>query len=466
MQTIPTPGDTSWFTKARFGMFIHWGLYAMPARHEWIKAMEQISDEDYDFKYFRNFEPDLYDPDHWAEMADRAGMKYFVITTKHHEGFCLWDSALTDYKATNTYAKRDLLTPMVEAFRKRGLRTGFYHSLIDWHHPEYWVDCRQHPRRGELKDWDGKQDWFLEYKGSPVQWKREAPDPNIGRDQMKYADYLHGQVRELLTEFGDIDIMWFDFCFPASAYEPGADDTNFMQGKGKEAWRSEELYKMIRELQPKIILNDRLGLDEGWDVITPEQSQPMAWVTKDGKPVVWETCQTLSGSWGYYRDEETFKSVEQLLKMLIDSVSKGGNLLLNVGPTSRGQFDPRAIDRLMGMGDWMEQHSRSIYDCTQAPEEFVAPPDCRYTYNPERNRLYLHLFSYPFGGSDLVVVYGQGLKDKIAYAQMLHDGSEVKIVESMPMHGENLGAPKDSAMLLLPIKKPNVEVPVVEIILK
>jgi len=145
LQTGPSPGDTSWFVHDRLGMFIHWGIYALPARHEWVKSRELISDDAYD-RYFRHFDPDLYEPRLWAQAAADAGMKYFVVTTKHHDGFCLWDSALTDYKATNTPAGRDLLQPMTKAFREQGLRVGFYHSLIDWHHPEFVID-RIHPMR-------------------------------------------------------------------------------------------------------------------------------------------------------------------------------------------------------------------------------------------------------------------------------------------------------------------------------
>ncbi len=205
------------------------------------------------------------------------------------------------------------------------MRVGFYHSLIDWHHPDFLVDDL-HPMRN-----------------SPDRDKM-----NEGRDQMKYADYLHGQVRELLTEFGKVDILWFDFSYPRP------DDPQGLKGKGRADWRSEELLKMVRELQPGIILDDRLDLRHGWDIKTPEQYQPREWVKVDGKPVVWEACQTFSGSWGYHRDEQTWKSVDQLVQMLIDTVSKGGNLLLNVGPTGRGEFDERALDRLNGMGEWMK----------------------------------------------------------------------------------------------------------------
>jgi alpha-L-fucosidase len=436
LQTPATRGDTSWFVRDRFGLFIHWGLYALPARHEWVKHREEIPDEIYQ-RYFKHFDPDLYDPQLWAEAAANAGMKYFVITTKHHDGFCLWDSALTDYKATNTPAQRDLLKPMVEAFRGRGLRTGFYHSLIDWHHPQFTLDSqhsmRNHPDRDKL---------------------------NESRDQAKYAQYLHGQVRELLTQFGPVDIMWFDFSYPTRKNQP-----NWV-GKGREAWQSEQLYQLVRELRPKIILNDRIDLPDTWDIKTPEQFQPREWVRVDGQPVVWEACQTFSGSWGYHRDESSWKSLDQLVQMLIDTVSKGGNLLLNVGPTGRGEFDARALDRLQGMGEWMKRHSRSIYGCTQAPEEFKAPRDCRLTYNPEKKRLYVHVLAWPFKHLHLD---GRAYAERIEYAQLLNDASEVQmkgLEDWQHDHSGEMVEKEPTVTLTLPIQKPEVTVPVIEIFLK
>jgi alpha-L-fucosidase len=421
----PTVGDSSWFVHDRFGMFIHWGLYAMAARHEWVQNKEEIPAEIYD-TYFKHFDPDL-----WAKAASDAGMKYFVVTTKHHEGFCLWDTKLTDYKATNTPAKRDLIHPMVDAFRARNMGVGFYHSLIDWHHPQYRLDnCvgpyRKAPNRAEM---------------------------NAGRDQAKYAEYLHDQVRELLTEFGPIDVMWLDFSYPDWGTE----------GKGRKDWKSEELYAMIRKLQPKILLNDRLDLPEGWDFKTPEQSQPLGWVQINGQRVVWESCQTFSGSWGYHRDEAEWKGVDQLVRMLIDTVSKGGNLLLNVGPTGRGEFDERALARLAGMGEWMKRHGRSIYGCTQAPDEFVTPPDCRLTWNPDTRRLYVHLLAWP-----VKHLYMQGLAKRVEYAQLLNDGSEVLRKGPEPWQVARMGGPAaaDTLMLELPVIKPNVTVPVVELFVK
>jgi len=421
MPELPTktPGDTSWFVHDRFGLFIHWGVYALPARHEWVKHREEIPDERYDV-YFRHFNPDLYDPTVWAKAARNAGMKYFVVTSKHHEGFCLWDSDLTDYKATKTPCGKDLLKPMVEAFRTEGLRVGFYHSLIDWHHPEFPIDGI-HPMRNN----------------------KELREKEKGRDVRKYAEYLHGQTRELLSRFGKVDIMWFDFSYP----------THSDGGKGRKDWQSEKLYKLVRQLQPGIILDDRLDLDEGWDIKTPEQWQPQEWVKVNGKPVVWEACQTMNGSWGYDRDNLDWKSVNLLLWMLVDSVSKGGNILLNVGPNARGEFPEKAMEILEGVGKWMRVNSRSIYGCTAS--DYSPPPDCRYTQNG--NRLYLHILSWP-----LKHLHLKGLGDRLEYAQFLHDASEVKIHRDQ--HGQSEDA--NAVLLELPIQKQGYEIPVIELFLK
>ena len=437
-----TTGDSSWFTHDRFGLFIHWGLYALPARHEWVRNLEQITNADYE-KYFQRFEPDLYDPNVWASAAAGAGMKYFVITTKHHEGFCLWDSKLTDYKATAApNCRRDLLRPMVDAFRAKGLRTGFYHSLIDWHHPQYVVDSNNHPQRALI--------------GTP-----EGEKINAGRDQTKYAEYLRGQVRELLSEFGPVDVLWFDFSFP-----PGKefDRTDLTRGKGREAWQSEKLLKLIRELQPKVLLDNRLDIQDdpaAWDFATPEQAQPREWVKVGGTRVVWEACQTFSGSWGYHRDEQTWRSTDELIRTLIDCVSKGGNLLLNVGPTGRGEFDARALDRLKGIGEWMKRHSRSIYGCTEAPTEFTTPQDCRLTYNPDTKRLYVHLFAYPYKHLHLDGV----LSERVEYAQFLNDASELKLGMDA-WHAGQIGVGAKTLVVNLPQKQPDVAIPVIELFLK
>jgi len=410
-----------WWNDSRFGMFIHWGLYAMPGRHEWVKKYEKMNNEEYQ-KYFELFNPDLFQPKVWAKKAKDAGMKYMVLTTKHHEGFNLFDSQFTDYKATNTPAKRDLVREYVNACRGEGLKVGFYYSIIDWHHPDYTVDV-VHPQRP-------KDDNEAEYTRL-----------NKGRDMAKYRQYLRNQVTELLTKYGKIDILWLDYSF--------ADKNG--HGKGKDDWGSESLIKMIRKLQPGIIINNRLGLNEysdGADFVTPEQVKPAELAKYKGQS--WETCQTFSGSWGYYRDENTWKSNHQLLDLLITSTANGGNLILNVGPTARGEFDYRANNALDSLSTWMHANNKAIYNCTYAPAGFEAPNNTRLTYNPQTKRLYVHLMEYPSSGTfDL-----KGYEGKVKYAQFLHDNSELRFTK------------KDGDITLkLPVKKPNQEVPVIELVL-
>jgi alpha-L-fucosidase len=421
----------AWWVDDRFGMFIHWGLYAMPARHEWVKKNERMNNEDYQ-KYFDLFNPDLYNPYEWARKAKEAGMKYAVITTKHHDGFCLFDSKYTDYKATNTPYGKDLIKEWVDAFRAEGLKIGFYYSLLDWHHPNYTID-RNHPQSASSEE--------------------EYEKMNNERDMNIYRQYVKDQLGEILTNYGKIDILWLDYSFPAGKY-----------GKGKNDWDSESLLKIVRKLQPGIILNDRLDLldvEGGWDFTTPEQYKVSKWPERDGKKVPWETCQTFSGSWGYYRDEATWKDTRQLLALLIETVSKGGNLLLNAGPTARGIFDLRAVEKLEEIGEWMKYNNRSIYNCTEAPEGFIAPGQSLMTYNPETKRLYIHLLEYP--------LTWYTLKDfgvKVKYAQFLHDGSEIKFGAPRPNVTYEEKKADDDIILILPVVKPNVEIPVIELILK
>ena len=238
----------SWWTHDRFGMFIHFGLYAIPARGEWCKMTETISEEKYD-EYFRSFDPKLLDARDWARRAKAAGMKYAVLTTKHHDGFCLWDSKFTDYKATKTPLGRDIVREYVNAFRAEGLRVGFYYSLLDWHHPDFVID-NSHPRRPKMaKRW--------EFYGSS---DKDYPELNEGRDMAKYRQYMKDQIRELLTNYGQIDILWMDFTYPGD------------HGKTCQDWDSEGLLRLVRSLQPQIIVNNRLGLydtADGWDFVTP-----------------------------------------------------------------------------------------------------------------------------------------------------------------------------------------------------
>jgi len=442
-----TPGDTQWFVNDRFGMFIHFGLYAMPARDEWIKSKELIPEERYQ-KYFDHFNPDLFNAKEWAHAAKRAGMKYAVITTKHHEGFCLFDSKHTDYKITNTPFKRDIVREYVDAFRAEGLKIGFYYSLIDGYHPDFRID-RFHPRRNDA----------------------DAEQQDKNRDMHKYAQYMRDQVTELLTEYGKIDILWFDFSYTeymhsdSPYYKPWMVDNG---AKGKEQWEAEKLIATVRALQPNIIINNRTQLEQ--DLWTPEQFQPDAWIRheKTGELVTWETCQTFSGTWGYSRDEYSWKSPEMLVNMLVNSVTYGGNLIMNVGPTSRGYFDHRAVEALAVYEEWMKYNSRSIYGCTMAEPEFTAPDGCKLTQSEDGKRLYIHLQTYPFKR----IIFNNLSAEKIDYAQFLSDGSEIKFEERQAIGhitngtGEVMDENIQSVVFNLPTVPPYGLCPVIEVFLK
>src|SRR3569833_2011306 len=410
-----------WWTDARFGMFIHWGLYSGAARHERVKHNEHIDNAGYQ-KYFDQFNPDLFDPVKWAKEAKAAGMKYAVLTSKHHEGFSLFDSKYTDYKATNTKAHRDLVREYVNAFRAQGLKVGFYYSLLDWHHPDYTMDDA-HP----LTQVDTTQANYDKL--------------NKGRDMNKYRQYLRNQVKELMTNYGKVDILWLDW-----SWDKGA-----KRGKYGKDWDAVNLLKVVRQLQPGVIVNNRLGLydySDGGDFETPEQVSTKELDKYKGH--TFETCQTFSGSWGYYRDENSWKTHRQLLDLLISSVSNGGNLKLNVGPTARGEFDYRATNALDSMAYWMHAISKAIYDCTFASAAFKVPDNSKLTYNPHFGRLYIHLFEYSSGKLKL-----PGYAGKIKYAQFLNDFSELKY--------EVKG---DDIELILPKNKPPYDIPVVYLYLK
>lgn len=427
----PSPGNTDWFVHDRFGMFIHFGLFAMPARHEWVRYDEMIQDEDYQ-RYFDHFNPDLFDAREWAKKAKAAGMKYAVLTTKHHEGFCLFDSKHTEYKITNTPFGRDLVKEYAEAFRAEGLKVGFYYSLLDWNHPHFTID--------ELH---------------PLSVRPDAEELNKSRDMTVYAQYMRDQVTELLTNYGRIDILWFDFSYDPDPSHPTYQP--WMKGKWKEEWESEKLIALARKLQPGIIIDNRADIEQ--DLWTPEQIEREEWVThpETGELVTWEACHTFSGSWGYYRDEHTWKSPEQLIGNLVKTVASGGNLLMNVGPTARGNFDYRADEALAVFEKWMKLNSRSIYGCTKAEPEFVAPSGCRLTQSEDGKRLYIHLFDYPFQMLRMPCLTG-----KVAYAQFLHDASEMPFHDSTKLRcGEEM-----NETFVLPIIKPNVVVPVIEVFLK
>lgn len=396
---------TKWFREARFGMFIHWGLYAIPARGEWVKSTERITTKEYD-KYFEEFNPVRYNPKEWAKCAKEAGMKYAVLTTKHHDGFCLFDSDYTDFKSTNTKCGRDLVKEYVEAFREEGIKVGFYYSLLDWHHPDYpHYGDRQHPMRDNE-----------EFKGAKHNWEN-------------YINYFHSQVRELLTNYGTIDLMWFDFSYDNERLA----GTEFEHMSG-ETWRAEKLVKMMRSLQPDIIIDNRLGGDarkeepdlHSGDFVSPECMMPVTGeVDVLGRTVPWELCLTLNENWGYAKNKPwDYKTTENVLHMLVECVSKNGNMLINVGPNAKGEIPKDSIRILKEVGEWMRVNGDSIYGC--GISDFSKPEWGRYTQNGKM--LYAHIYDRRVGGFRL-----EGLEGKIIKARLLEDGAELKL--SRPWNG-------------------------------
>jgi len=373
----------AWWRDAKFGMFIHWGLYAIPAGEwkgkkiggyaEWIQHHGKIPEKEY-AKLQHRFNPIKYDPDKWAALAKRAGMKYIVITSKHHDGFCLFDSELTDYDAPGTPHGRDLLKPLAEACRREGLKMCWYHSILDWHHP------------------DAKGERFP-----------------------KYVEHLRGQLRELLTNYGPIGVMWFD-----GEWIP---EWNEAQGHALE--------KFLREIQPDLIVNNRVGKRKRspGDFGTPEQEIPAT-----GMPGWdWETCMTINHTWGFSRHDHQWKSTEDLLRKLVDIVSKGGNLLLNVGPTAEGEIPEPSVVRLEEMGRWLDTNGQSIYGTTASPFKRLAWGRC--TKKP--GRLYLHVFDWPEDGR-LVV---PGLKNETKKAYLLADKEKKSLEVSRPGNDVVIGVP-------------------------
>ncbi|MGN0329926.1 MAG: alpha-L-fucosidase [Kineothrix sp.] len=384
---------TKWFMEARFGMFIHWGLYSIPACGEWVMSEKEMTVEEYG-KYFREFDPVDYDPVQWARLAKRAGMKYAVLTAKHHDGFCLFDSALTDYKATNTKAGRDLVREFVDACRQEGLRVGLYFSIIDWHHPDFpKYGDRQHPMRNRE-----------EYKEEEIDFDR-------------YLDYMHGQVKELVTGYGRLDLMWFDFSY---------DD---MCG---ERWRASQLIRMVRQYQPDIILDNRLegaGDNHGsivtdnpsiysGDFASPEQIIPPGGVRdQKGEMIPWELCATMNNHWCYCNFDDQYKPADMLIRKLVECVSKGGNMILNIGPDARGRVPEKSISILEEIGRWMDRNGESIYGCGIC--SLPKPEWGRYTQKGEV--IYAHVYETPLGSLPLYGIGPEGL-DTVYY---LADGTEM-----------------------------------------
>lgn len=386
---------TAWFKEARFGMFIHFGLYAIPARGEWVRSVEEIPKDDY-MKYFYEFNPTDYDPRAWARMAKEAGMKYVVMTAKHHDGFCLFDSQYTDFKSTNTKIGRDLVREYVDAVRAEGLKVGLYYSLLDWYHDDY-------PHYGDMHH--------------PM--RNHAEESNERRDFNRYLDYMHAQIRELCTNYGKLDLLWFDFSYDE------------LRG---DAWRGTELVDMVRTLQPGVLIDNRLevsGVGFGslltgkpvpfhGDFVTPEQIIPPEGILDvNGKDVLWEACVTMNGNWGYHAADRYWKPAPMLIKKLVECVSKGGNMILNVGPDARGNFPPQSVACLAQIGRWMQENKESIYGCGKAG---IPKPDMgRITRNGRK--LYYHIFENTIGPMPL-----QGLRrEDIAEIRYLATEAEVQI---------------------------------------
>ncbi|MEG0742543.1 MAG: alpha-L-fucosidase [Clostridia bacterium] len=385
-----------WFTNARFGMFIHWGLYAIPARNEWVRSMERLSVEDYQ-PFFEEFNPVEYDPKAWARAAKNAGMRYAVLTAKHHDGFCLFDSALTDYKATNTPAGRDLVREYLDAFRAEGLKVGLYYSLIDWHHPDFpHFGDRQHPMRDNEA-----------YRDYPHQFDR-------------YLTYLHGQVEELCRDYGKLDLLWFDFSYDE------------LRG---EAWKATELVRMIRRYQPDVIIDNRLEASgEGFgsiatdhpseysgDFVSPEQIIPAEGLRgENGLPVIWEACVTMNNHWCYCQTDPFFKPADMLVKKLVECVSKGGNLLLNVGPDARGNIPGQSLSILADIGKWMQKNSASIYHCGLAG---IPKPDYGRVTRAG-NKLYYHVMEPSIGYLALTGIPRASVRS----VRLLSTGAELPLI--------------------------------------
>lgn len=387
-----------WFQEARFGMFIHFGLYSIPARGEWIRSYEEISREDY-MKYFHEFNPVDYDPRAWARAAKEAGMKYVVLTAKHHDGFCLYDSQYTDFKVTNTPYGKDMIREYVEAVRAEGLKVGIYFTLIDWYHEDYpHFEDKYHPMRNHPEE------------------------SNENRKFDRYLDYMHNQIREICTNYGKLDLLWFDFSY---------DD---LRG---EAWRGTELMNMVRTLQPDVIIDNRLEVSgEGYgslaagdpspyhgDFVTPEQMIPPSGIRDvNGKELVWEACVTMNGNWGYHATDRFWKPSSMLIKKLVECVSKGGNMILNIGPDARGNFPKESLDRLKDIGNWMKLNGESIYGCGRSD---IAKPDMgRITQKGKK--IYYHLFENAIGPMPLPGVK----KGEVDHMRYLASGAEVPISTS------------------------------------
>ncbi len=395
----PQQHDTrmEWWREARFGMFIHWGLYAIPAGEwkgktdhaEWIRESAQIPLQEYD-QFLGQFNPVKFNADEWARLARRAGMKYLVITSKHHDGFALWDSKVSDFDVMATPFQRDILKEVSTACRKQNVRFCTYHSIMDWHHPDYL------PRR----DWE------------------KATRSTEGADFDRFRVYLKGQLQEIVRGYNPA-VLWFD-------------------GEWEKTWThamGQDLDDYVRGLNKKIIINNRV--DKGrqdmagqtkaggyrGDFGTPEQEIP-----DQGIPGVdWESCMTMNQHWGWNAADTQWKSTEDLIRKLIDIASKGGNFLLNIGPRPDGTFPDQAVERLEGIGRWMDKNSGAIYGTQASPIGKPAWGRCtQKQLGNGKTRLFLHVFDWPTDGKLAVT----GLAGKPLKAALLDGGRKLKFTAS------------------------------------
>lgn len=370
---MPPHADNTWFKDAKFGIFVHWGLYAVHGTNtkgpyvSWSMNDEQIPVAEY-AKYADQFNPTKFDADAWMKLVNEAGAKYMTFTSKHHEGFCMFGSALTDYDAVDRAANRDIVEELVTAARANGVKISFYYSMLDWYQPDF---------------------------------KADLP---------KYIDqFMFGQVRELCTNYGPIDGLWFD----------GEWD------HPETTWRAEELVRMIRTLQPNALINDRLGKGVRGatplaDFYTREQMSEIGEKTdteeKDVRP--WEACLTIGTSWGYRRDDGAPKSSTELIRTLVDVVSRGGNLLLNVGPKPDGTIPAPLAERLRDIGAWLAVNGESIYGTRQV--KGITASAGKLTRKGDT--LYVHLEECP---GDRVML--SGLDQRIAGATILGTGDVLSV---------------------------------------
>jgi alpha-L-fucosidase len=347
-----------WWREAKFGMFVHWGLYSLLCRDAWAMGDEDIPLSDYE-QLAGRFHPQPNAARAWAKLARRSGMKYMVMTAKHHEGFCLFNSQLTDYCATKQGPRRDLVKEYVEAARAEGLRVGLYYSLMDWHHPDWRVAKEDEPAR------------------------------------RRFIDYTHGQIRELLTNYGKIDIFWYDMAVPLDA----------------KGWESERMNKMVLELQPEIVVNNR-NLVAG-DFSTPEQSTQ---ATKGD----WESCMTMNDSWGYVTGDNNWKSPHHLIQNLVECARDGGNYLLNIGPMADGSVPEPSVRILDQVGQWLARNGSAIYGADKCL--FLHGDICGFTR--KGNTLFTHVYFWP---GDTVTI--GGVTTKVHKARLLATNQEVAFTQ-------------------------------------